>query len=147
MNLELVSTLLYFLVGGFLVFLAVTVLRDNFANRLNRLTGAMLFFAGLGPLFVSLSDVILQSQISPAQFEETTLYHLYPLWTFFFPFMLIFAWTFPVDRFSTFKNHRIQYLVFIPPLVHLMLLLFYDSAVDMLSVFELDPERTGFVTL
>ncbi len=147
MNLDLVSTLLYFLVGGFLVFLAVTVLRDNFANRLNRLTGAMLFFGGLGPLFVSLSDVILQSQMTTAQFQETTLYHLYPVWTFFFPFMLIFSWTFPVDRFSTFKNRRIQYVVFLPSLVHLMLLLFYDSAVDMLSVFELDPERTGFITL
>jgi sigma-B regulation protein RsbU (phosphoserine phosphatase) len=147
MNLDLVSTLLYFLVGGFLIFLAVTVLRDNFANRLNRLTGAMLFFGGLGPLFVSLADVILQSDMTIVQFEDTTLYHLYPLWTLFFPFLLIFSWTFPVDRFSSFRNRRIQYLVFLPPVVHLMLLLFYESAVDMLMVFQLDPEQTGFTTL
>ena len=38
--MELAQTILYVLTGGFAIFLAITVTRDNFANRLNRVAGA-----------------------------------------------------------------------------------------------------------
>jgi len=46
MSFGLIKTTLYFLSGGFLLFLAITITRDNFANRLNRIAGFMLFMLG-----------------------------------------------------------------------------------------------------
>ena len=55
MSLELIKTFLFLVSGGFLLFLAVTIMRDSFDNRLNRICGFMLLFAGLGPIFYGLA--------------------------------------------------------------------------------------------
>ena len=100
MSMELIKTLTYFLAGGFLVFLAITVTRDNFANRLNRISGSMLFFAGLGPIFMALGAVIARSAPPGGIFEDTATYNLYYIWELFFPFLLVFSWIFTVSRVS-----------------------------------------------
>ncbi|MCH7948427.1 MAG: hypothetical protein IIC66_11575, partial [candidate division Zixibacteria bacterium] len=61
MSFNLFNTILLFVSGGFLIFLSLTVIRDNLRSRLNQVTGAMLFFAGLGPLFLALGQVITLS--------------------------------------------------------------------------------------
>jgi hypothetical protein len=72
MTLELLKTLLFFLTGAFLVFLAITITRDNFANRLNRVTGAMLLFAGMGPIFVALGKMVDPMTTTQVAFEQTS---------------------------------------------------------------------------
>ena len=71
MSAELLRTLCYFLTGGFLIFLAITITRDNFRSRLNRISGAMLFFAGLGPLFMAMGSVLSASATDTAGFEAS----------------------------------------------------------------------------
>ena len=78
MQTELIHTLILFLTGSFLVFMAMTVIRDNFANRLNRASGALLLFAGLGPLFMALGYVMAQGpEAAASDVRETTIYNLF----------------------------------------------------------------------
>ena len=90
MNAELLKSLAYLLTGGLLAFLAITIIRDNITNRLNRVTGSLLLFAGLGPLSLALGVIIRQSATASVGFEDSTLYDLRFAWEFFFPFLLLF---------------------------------------------------------
>ena len=144
MSMELIKTLTYFLAGGFLVFLAITVTRDNFANRLNRISGSMLFFAGLGPIFMALGTVIARSAPPGGIFEDTATYNLYYIWELFFPFLLVFSWIFPVDRFKGFKHQRLQFLIFLPQIMHLALVVFYDQIAVAFDTLKIDTAGEGF---
>ncbi|HVP07153.1 MAG TPA: GAF domain-containing SpoIIE family protein phosphatase [Candidatus Acidoferrum sp.] len=146
MNLDLLKTLLYFTTGGFLVFLAITVTRDNFVNRLNRVTGAMLLFAGLGPICLALGSIIDQAA-SGQNFHNTAVYQLHTVWEFFFPTLLIFALVFPVDRLREFRSKRLPVLIFVPQVVHLIIMLFFSDINKLLQLVELDPSSEGFATL
>jgi len=145
MNLELLKTLVYFLPGGFLIFLAITITRDNFVSRLNRVTGAMLFFAGIGPIAMVLGYMIEQSTTDGVSFDQTTLYNLYLIWEFFFPTLLVFAWLFPVDRLRTFKHPRLRYLIFIPQVMHLVIILFFSDINDLLNFLSSAEHTEGFI--
>ena len=91
MQFELVHTLIFFLTGGFLVFIAITITRDNFASLSNRAAGGTLFFAGLGPLALAIGYVIDTTASNPGAFQDTTFYSLYHVWEFFFPSLLVFS--------------------------------------------------------
>jgi sigma-B regulation protein RsbU (phosphoserine phosphatase) len=127
--MELAKTILYVLTGGFAIFLAITVTRDNFASRLNRVTGAMLFCAGLGPIFIVLNTIVAKAALPEARLEESTLYNLQYLWELFFPLFLLFSWIFPVNRLKEFKHLGVRYLIFVPAVLHLALALFYDELI------------------
>ncbi|MEW5797262.1 MAG: hypothetical protein AB1772_13015, partial [Candidatus Zixiibacteriota bacterium] len=133
MQLELVHSLIFFLIGGFLVFMAITVTRDNFASHANRAAGAMLFFAGVGPLALAIGYVVQITSADPAVFRSYTLYNLYHVWEFFFPALLVFSWLFPVDRMHRVRHHRLRYLVIVPQLIHLSLALTYQRLVGLLN--------------
>lgn len=142
--MELATTILYVLTGGFSIFLAITVTRDNFANRLNRVTGAMLFCAGLGPIFMVLGWVLEQVGPATGRFEDSTLYSLQYLWELFFPFLLLFSWIFPLDRLKEFKHLRLRYLIFIPQVMHLALALFFDELADVADFLKGEAAAEGF---
>ncbi len=144
MNLELLKTLVYFLPGGFLIFLAITITRDNFSSRLNRVTGAMLFFAGIGPIAMVLGYMIEQSSTGAIPFNQTTLYNLYLIWEFFFPTLLVFSWLFPVDRLRAFKHSRLLYLIFLPQLMHLVIVIFFGNINNLLSSLGTTESSSGF---
>jgi sigma-B regulation protein RsbU (phosphoserine phosphatase) len=147
MSAEIVKTILYFLSGGFLIFLAITITRDSFSSRLNRVTGAMLGLAGLGPIFMALGMVISQSATVPINFEDSTLYSFYHLWEFFFPFLLVFSWIYPIDRFRNFRHKRLLYIVFIPQVIHLIVVLFFGNLTQILAALEIGAGEEGVSTL
>ena len=147
MQLHLVHMLLFFLTGGFLVLLAITVTRDNFANRVNRATGVMLFFAGLGPLFLALRYIIETSALPAGAPTETAFYSLYRVWEFFFPALLVFALVFPVDRLRQIRRARWRFLVVAPQLLHLGLALFYPRLVNLLNSLVRGAESPGLTGL
>ena len=147
MSAELLRTLCYFLTGGFLIFLAITITRDNFRSRLNRVTGAMLFFAGLGPLFMALGSVLAQSATAPLGFEASPVYKLRHLWEFFFPLLLLFSCLFPFDRLSRAGYRYIRLAIFLPPLMHSVIVLFFDQLSSALDIFHVDPGDEGLSSL
>ncbi|MFH1687014.1 MAG: PP2C family protein-serine/threonine phosphatase [bacterium] len=140
MSVELLLTICYLLAGGFLIFLAVTVTRDNFSNRLNRATGAMLLFAGIGPVLMALGTYMTQPQVS----GDSTLYNLRHLWELFFPSLLLFSWLFPVDRLAGFRRPRLRYVVFFPQLMHVILILLTPQILKALDLFSVQPDTQGF---
>ena len=63
MDYSLIKSISALVSGGFLIYLAITVLRDNAVNRLNRLAAGLLFFAGLGPLFISFMGIVFPNPV------------------------------------------------------------------------------------
>ena len=141
MSFTLFNTILLFVASGFLIFLSLTVIRDNLRSKLNQVTGTMLFFAGLGPLFLALGQVINLATPVYVNFEDIPVYNMNKIWELFFPFLLLFAWTYPEDKLRYFRYRWIKYAAFIPPFIHVIILLFYDSIVLFLKFFE--AEGTG----
>src|SRR3989304_698144 len=127
MSFELLNAVLLFVSGGFLIFLAVTVTRDNLKNRLNRIAGAMLFFAGLGPLFLAMGTVISLSAPVAVSFDDVPAYGNHKIWEFFFQFLLLFAWVYPVDQLKNIRYRWLKYLIFVPPLLHLLILTSFNQ--------------------
>ena len=94
MNFGLLKILIYFLTGGFLIFLAITITRDNISNRINRVTGGMLFFAGFGPIALALGSIMELGPGGRLPLEQTAIYNLYLVWEFFFPTLVAFySWS------------------------------------------------------
>ena len=58
--------------------------------RLNRITGMMLFFAALGPIFLAFGEIVKPTVSAEAPFEESIIYNLLYLWELFFPAFLLF---------------------------------------------------------
>ncbi len=143
MSFELLNTFLLFVSGGFLIFLAVTVTRDNLKNRLNRIAGAMLFFAGLGPLFLAMETVISLSAPVAVSFEDVPAYGNHKIWELFFPFLLLFAWIYPVDQLKNIRYRWLKYLIFVPPLLHLLILTSFDQLAGFLGIFEKEAAQEG----
>ncbi|MDF1543747.1 MAG: SpoIIE family protein phosphatase [bacterium] len=147
MSLELAKIILYFLSGGFLVFLAITITRDNFGYRLNRMTGAMLACAGLGPLFMALGAIAEQGLAPGMRLDQISFYNIHYIWELFFPCLLVFSWIYPIDRFRSFKHPRMAYLVFIPQITHVIIILFFPEFTKLLSIIEIDPTQEGVAAI
>ncbi len=147
MSLELAKIILYFLSGGFLVFLAITITRDNFGYRLNRITGAMLACAGLGPLFMALGSIAEQGLAPGARLDQISLFNIHYVWELFFPCLLIFSWIYPIDRFRDFRHPRLLYLVFIPQIIHTIIILFFPEFTKLLTIVEIDPTQEGMAAI
>jgi sigma-B regulation protein RsbU (phosphoserine phosphatase) len=136
----------YLLAGGFLVFLAITITRDNFANRLNRITGAMLFFAGLGPVAMALGEFALQGG-EDAGFYNSALYNLRHIWEFFFPCLVMFSLAYPVDRLGGVGRSRWRYLIFLPPFLHVLIVLFAPQILGALDSLSLEPGQSDLLSI
>ena len=146
MSLELIKTSVYFLTGSFLIFLAITISRDNFSNKLNRITGAMLLFAGLGPIFMAMGTIIDFSSLSNTDIENSMIFNLHYIWELFFPLLLLFSLSFPNDRLKQLKQQRYQYLVFIPQLMHLIILLFFAKLMGFMELLRVTNRPESFST-
>ncbi len=143
MSAELLRTLCYFLTGGFLIFLAITITRDNFRSRLNRITGGMLFFAGLGPMFMALGSVMTASSVEPGMFENSVIFRLRHIWEFFFPLLLMFSWQFPADRTDRIGHRYLKTAIFFPVVMHIVIVLFFDQLSSALDLFRVGSGAEG----
>ncbi len=143
MSAELTKTLCYLLTGGFLIFLAITITRDNFAHRLNRCTGAMLFFAGMGPVFMALGSIVVQGA-GGAESSTWLTFNLRHIWELFFPCLVIFSWLFPYDRLGRTRIGRMRLAIFLPQIMHVVIVLFAAQIVGVLDAFEVNPSDEGF---
>jgi serine phosphatase RsbU (regulator of sigma subunit) len=144
MSLDLIHTILYFLTGGFIIFLAIIIARDNITNRLNRICGAMLFFAGLGPTFLAFATLI---DPTDPNLVESKIFNLFYTWEFFFPLLLMFSWVFPIDRMSSQRHPRSRYLIFLPQILHLVVVLLFGNFIGFLDGLQVDTTSEGFSSL
>ena len=143
MEIGLAHSLIFFLTGGFLVFLSLTVVRDNLSNMTNRATGVLLFFAGLGPLVLALGYLFETTGSGTAPLPGSPIYNLYHIWEFFFPALVVFAWVFPIDRLRFFRHPRLRFLIVLPQFLHLALALLHDQLVNLCNLVIESAEAPG----
>jgi len=139
LNLSSFVAAIYLIIGIGLFFLALIIIRENPKARINKVTGLMLFFAGLGP-FLGVCGTILSS-VSP-EFAKSVFYkNMFHLWEFFFPQLLLFSLIFPEEKDAVKRYPRLKYIIFLPYLFHMLLVLvFYDPerVVSLFTVKEAD---------
>ncbi|PKK84670.1 MAG: hypothetical protein CVT49_02280 [candidate division Zixibacteria bacterium HGW-Zixibacteria-1] len=143
---QIILTAVYFVFGGVFLFLAFSITRDNFSARLNRITGMMLFFAALGPVFLAFGEIVKPTVSAEAPFEESIIYNLLYLWELFFPAFLLFSWVFPIDRLSAMKRAKLRYLIFLPHIFHLILVIFFNNPERILTILDIES-GDGFLSL
>jgi sigma-B regulation protein RsbU (phosphoserine phosphatase) len=141
-----IITALYFVSAGILLFLAYNIIRDNASHRLNRITGLMLFFAALGPIFLAFGEIVGPIASADAPFEESLVYNLYFVWELFFPALLLFSWIYPVDRFTHMKRPRWRYFIFVPHLFHILLVIAFRNPEKAINLLDIDVGE-GFLSL
>lgn len=147
MDYSLIKSISALVSGGLLIYLAITVLRDNAANRLNRLAAGLLFFAGLGPLFISMGGPMLANSTAPAALQASAAFKVFHLWELFFPILLIFSWAYPVDRLPTIQKHWVRYLLYAPFLLHILLSFFYPDILSGLGRMEAATTKESVIGL
>jgi len=143
---QIILTAGYFVFGGIFLFLAFSIIRDSFSARLNRVTGLMLFFAALGPIFLAFGEIVKPNVAADAPFEESILYNLLYIWELFFPALLLFSWVFPVDRLSGMKRVKLRYLIFLPHIFHVILVVFFNNPEKILSILDIESGE-GFLSI
>ncbi|NNE09566.1 MAG: hypothetical protein HKN20_13480, partial [Gemmatimonadetes bacterium] len=122
MNLPFIGAFLYLACGGAILLLGVLVLRASPGERLNRITAAMMFFGGLGPIVGGLG-LLLPAYGKPAIEGGLLAEVLNGTWEFFFPTLLLFSLAFPRERPVLTRFGRFSWALFAPHLFHLVLLI------------------------
>lgn len=97
MNASLILATLNMALGGLVFLLGFVILRENPAQRLNRVVALMLFFGGLGAILAAttfLSSVGGQADAGRVDVLQNLAY----VWEFYFPTIFLFANIFPAER-------------------------------------------------
>jgi len=135
-SLEYIETLFYLTFGLFLFILGFVIFRENPRERINRVTGLMIFFAGLGT-FLGSFGFLFQSLPEATRAELDFLRRGFLIWEFFFPFMIYFSLIFP--RESTFLKRfpKVIYFIFLPYIFHFLIVLIFSSADEIRNLITI----------
>jgi sigma-B regulation protein RsbU (phosphoserine phosphatase) len=120
-NWRLVIAIFYFLLGTVLWLLGTVIFKENPRNRVNRVTGFMLFLGGLGPLFAAVGTGL---GLAATTIQSSSYYNLFYIWELFFPQLLLFSFVFPTEYAWVARFRRLKYLVFVPHVFHFFWVVF-----------------------
>ncbi|MCP4707488.1 MAG: hypothetical protein GY869_02590, partial [Planctomycetes bacterium] len=144
MSFSIVIAVLYVILGAVLFLLGTVILRENPRNRVNRITGLMLFFAGLGPVFGAVGTALGPEPTSRYLSSAPLYYNLFYLWELFFPQLVFFASVFPVLHEWFARRRKLKYVIFIPHLFHII----WVSFLARPELDYLDPDKlTGIAKI
>jgi sigma-B regulation protein RsbU (phosphoserine phosphatase) len=128
---------IYVILGAVLFLLGTVILRENPRNRVNRITGLMLFFAGLGPVFGAVGTALGPEPASRYLSSAPLYYNLFYFWELFFPLLVFFASVFPVLHGWFIRWRRLKYLIFVPHIFHII----WVSFLARPELDFLDPDK------
>jgi serine phosphatase RsbU (regulator of sigma subunit) len=131
--------------GLILCLLGMIILRENFRQRINRITGFMMFFAGMGPIFGAFGLLLASTPASALNLEPFRKVFL--IWEFFFPQMLLFSFFFPRE-IPWIKRHPVAVaLLFVPHVVHFLLVLSFSGPDQVRTLINLQAlsDRFGLI--
>ncbi len=134
MNLVLITSCFYFLLGILLVLFGAIILKANFRERINRITGLLMFFAGIGPILAAFGLLI---QTSTSKIPLETFGKLFLIWDFFFPQLVLFALVYPKEAPWAKRHPYAIYLIFLPHIIHILFLFFVSTLDRMLHTWAL----------
>jgi serine phosphatase RsbU (regulator of sigma subunit) len=130
-----------YLAGGVVLFLLGTViLRENPRDRVNRVTGTMMFFGGLGPILAAFGALIDSLRPGSNIAQTGFYYNFFYLWEFFFPQLVFFSLIYPSEHRIVRRHPRIWIWIFLPHIFHLLVILVFSNPEQVLSF--LDPRRS-----
>ncbi len=139
--LNIILSVVFASSGAILILLAGIILRENPRSRINRITSAMLFFAGIGPV----SATIYYALILPSGKELSPLvYNIFYLWEFFFPSFILFTAVFPVEHRSFRRHPKLFYAGFIPHLSHILLIMLFSDPNKIVSALTIKSDFPVF---
>jgi len=131
-----------YMAGGLALFLlGMVIYRENPGERVNRVTGIMMFFGGLGPLLGALGAVIDYFNPTGNITQTGFFYNFFYLWEFFFPQLVFFSLIYPREHHLIRRFPRIWIWIFLPHLSHLLIILAFSSPEKLLAF--LDPSQTS----
>jgi serine phosphatase RsbU (regulator of sigma subunit) len=136
LNIEQLISLIYLASGLILFMLAVIILRENLGNRLNRVVGMMLFFAGIAPFSTAIYKSVLEGMTGLPPWFVNTFY----IWELFFPALLYFAAIFPEPSPAYVKHKRLLQFAFLPHVIHLLMVLLLADPDRILNLLSFQSE-------
>lgn len=139
------TSLVYLALGIIILVLGFIILKENPRQRVNRITSVMMFFAGTGPIFGACGLLLQASSKVPMDLEPFR--RVFLVWEFFFPQMLLFSFVFPQEIKWTKRHPYLVYLIFLPHLVHFLLILTFSSPEEIRSIIPLQAlgDRFGLI--
>ena len=142
MTVTYVTSLLHLTFGVIIILLGLIILKENFHQRINRITGVMMFFAGMGPL---LGAYGLLMQMNPSAYGDLAPFRrIFLVWEFFFPQMLLFSFVFPREIEWAKRHSRLIYLIFIPHFIHFILILSFSSPEQVRHLIDIQALSDQF---
>lgn len=136
------TSLLYLTIGIILILIGIIICKENFKQRINRITGIMMFFAATGTIFAAFGLLLQNSSIEHTNLE--ILRKLFLIWEFFFPQMLLFSLVFPFE-FKWFKKHRLlTWSIFIPHIIHFFIVITFSSTEQIRNLINLQYLSDNF---
>lgn len=143
MSVDLLGAFLYLGCGISICLLSLLILRQSPGERLHRITAAMLFFGGLGPVLGGFGRILqVQGSNSPLLTGGLITSFAY-LWSLFFPSLLLFALVFPQERPIIRRFPRSTWLLYVPHVFHLVLKLVLLRAGSNRVEFGLEAARSA----
>lgn len=134
MNVGQLIDLVYLASGLTLFMLAGVIFRENPRGRLNIIASMMLFFAGIGPLGVSIYGSFLEGVPGIPVWLINSFY----VWELFFPTLLYFAAIFPEPRPFYFKYKRLLQIAFLPTVFHLLMVVLLAEPERILGLLNFE---------
>ncbi len=128
----------YLLIGVMTALLGLVILRDNPGARLNRVTSLMLFFAGVGAI-VGAGSLLAARSEGPSPLHTSFAANFAYLWEFFFPSLLLFAASFPIELPFLRRHAWGDALIYLPHTIHFLLMflvLILGTGLGLTSVGE-----------
>jgi sigma-B regulation protein RsbU (phosphoserine phosphatase) len=96
----------------------------------------------MGPIFMALGSIVVRDV--GAESSTWLAYNLRSIWEFFFPCLLIFSWLFPYDRLGRTRLGWMRLAIFLPQIMHIIIVLFAANMIGLLDAFEVNPNDQGF---
>lgn len=139
---EYIISFIYLTLGIILVLLGIIICKENFHQRINRVTGIMMFFAGIGPIFGAFG--LLLSQSLEAQVNIGLFRKIFLIWEFFFPQMLLLSFIFPREIKWVKRHPWLKVLIFLPHLIHFLIMIGFTSPEQVRSIIDLQAVANRF---
>ncbi|OQX95330.1 hypothetical protein B6I21_05970 [candidate division KSB1 bacterium 4572_119] len=142
MNITLITSVIYLTIGVLLFLLGLLIYRENAKQRINRVTAVMIFLAALAPIMAAFGLMIFKLQTG-LNLDLEILRRIFLLWELFFPQLLYFSLVFPRERQIIKTFPKIVYLIFLPHILHFIIILVFRSPESILSLISIpQPDST-----
>lgn len=126
-NWLIVVAVLKLAFGAAMFWLGAVIVRENRTSRINRITAMMLLFAGLGPIFSAVGTLVWPELEASVFTLQEFPFSLVYIWELFFPQLLLFALTFPVEQGWATRHPRARMMIFVPHVFHIVLMVFWST--------------------